>query len=39
MQGPNFEEPIEEKPRIFSIKSQVGKEQNAADLINSRASK
>ena len=29
----------EEQPRIFSIKTQVGKEQNTADLINSRAKK
>ena len=29
----------EEKPKIFSIKTQVGKEQNAADLIKSRADK
>ncbi|RLF41393.1 MAG: transcription elongation factor Spt5 [Thermoplasmata archaeon] len=27
------------KTRIFSIKTQVGKEQNTADLLNSRASK
>lgn len=39
MQGPDFEELPEEKSKIFSIKSQVGKEQNTADLINSRASK
>ena len=32
----NFEE---EKPKIFSIKTQVGKEQNAADLIKSRVDK
>ncbi len=29
----------EEKSRLFSIKTQVGKEQNCADLINSRAKK
>ncbi len=28
-----------EKTRIFSIKTQVGKEQNTADLLNSRADK
>ncbi|MFO8077732.1 MAG: transcription elongation factor Spt5 [Thermoplasmatota archaeon] len=28
-----------EQPKIFSIKTQVGKEQNAADLLNSRAEK
>lgn len=42
MQDPNFEKPqapVEEKPKIFSIKTQVGKEQSAADLINSRAGK
>ena len=39
MQGPDFEETVEEKTKIFSIKTQVGKEQNAADLINSRANK
>ena len=39
MQGTDFEEPVEEKSKIFSIKTQVGKEQNTADLINSRASK
>jgi transcriptional antiterminator NusG len=39
MQGPDSEETIEEKTKIFSIKTQVGKEQNTADMINSRASK
>jgi len=39
MQGTNFEDDIVEKTKIFSIKTQVGKEQNAADLINSRADK
>ena len=33
------EELIEEKSHIFTIKTQVGKEQNTADLINSRAEK
>ncbi|HHH80208.1 MAG TPA: transcription elongation factor Spt5 [Thermoplasmatales archaeon] len=28
-----------EKPRIFSIKTQIGKEQNVAELINSRVKK
>jgi transcriptional antiterminator NusG len=35
----NSEEVLEEKTKIFSIKTQVGKEQNTADLINSRAGK
>ena len=39
MQGPDSEETVEEKTKIYSIKTQVGKEQNAADLINSRANK
>jgi len=39
MQNTDFEEPSEEKTRILTIKTQVGKEQNTADLINSRASK
>lgn len=39
MQNTNFEEPVEEKAKIVSIKTQVGKEQNTADLINSRANK
>ena len=39
MQNTNSEEFSEEKTKIFSIKTQVGKEQNTADLINSRASK
>ena len=38
MQNTDFEEEIE-KTKIFTIKTQVGKEQNTADLINSRASK
>ena len=39
MQNTDFEEPTEEKTRILTIKTQVGKEQNTADLINSRANK
>ena len=39
MQGTDFDDDIIEKTKIFSIKTQVGKEQNAADLINSRADK
>jgi len=39
MQDTNFEDDIVEKTKIFSIKTQVGKEQNAADLINSRSDK
>jgi len=39
MQNTNFEETSEEKTKIFSIKTQVGKEQNTADLINSRSGK
>lgn len=35
----DFEEEPEEKSSIFTIKTQVGKEQNTADLINSRAKK
>lgn len=38
MQNTDFEEEIE-KTKIFTIKTQVGKEQNAAILINSRADK
>ena len=30
---------INKKTKIFSIKTQVGKEQNAADLVNARADK
>ena len=37
MQNTDFEETEEELSRIFTIKTQVGKEQNTADLINSRA--
>ena len=39
MEDTNFNEAVEEKTKIFSIKTQVGKEQNTADLINSRANK
>ena len=39
MQNTDFGETIEEKTKIFTIKTQVGKEQNTADLINSRAGK
>ena len=38
MEGTDVET-FEEHSRIFSIKTQVGKEQNTADLINSRAGK
>ncbi|UCH71986.1 MAG: transcription elongation factor Spt5 [Thermoplasmatales archaeon] len=39
MQNTDFEEVTEEKTKIFTIKTQVGKEQNVADLINSRVNK
>ncbi|UCD12873.1 MAG: transcription elongation factor Spt5 [Thermoplasmatales archaeon] len=39
MQNNDFEELNEEQSNIFTIKTQVGKEQNTADLINSRADK
>jgi transcriptional antiterminator NusG len=39
MQNTYSEDTTEEKTKIFTIKTQVGKEQNTADLINSRASK
>jgi transcription termination/antitermination protein NusG len=39
MQNTDFEASSEEKTKIFAIKTQVGKEQNTADLINSRAEK
>jgi transcriptional antiterminator NusG len=39
MEDSNVIEPIEEKSKIFTIKTQVGKEQNTADMINSRAAK
>ena len=39
MQNTDFDETSEEKSLIFTLKTQVGKEQGAADLINSRAQK
>jgi transcriptional antiterminator NusG len=39
MQNTNFGYPGEEKTKIFAVKTQVGKEQNTAELINSRAGK
>jgi len=39
VQNTDFDETSEEKSQIFTLKTQVGKEQNAADLINSRAKK
>lgn len=39
VQNTDFEETNDEKSNIFTIKTQVGKEQNAANLINSRADK
>ena len=39
MEDSDVIEPIEEKSKIFTIKTQVGKEQNTADLINSRSAK
>jgi len=39
MENTEIEEEIEEETKIFTIKTQVGKEQNTADLINSRADK
>ena len=39
MENIEFEEAEGEKTKIFSIKTQVGKEQNAAILLNSRADK
>jgi transcriptional antiterminator NusG len=39
MNDSDFEEVLEEKTKILTIKTQVGKEQNTADLINSRADK
>ena len=39
MQNTDFDETSEEKSQIFTLKTQVGKEQSAADLINSRAQK
>ncbi len=35
----NFDDTEEEQTKIFTIKTQVGKEQNSADLINSRVQK
>ena len=39
VQNTDFDETSEEKSLIFTLKTQVGKEQSAADLINSRAKK
>lgn len=39
VENASFNEEIEEISSIFTLKTQVGKEQNAADLINSRANK
>jgi transcriptional antiterminator NusG len=39
MQNEDSEEVDEEPTKIFAVKTQVGKEQNTADLINSRAKK
>ena len=39
MENEDSKEVIEEQTLIFSIKTQVGKEQNTADLLNSRANK
>lgn len=39
MDDTNFEETMEKQPKILSIKTQVGKEQNTADLIVSRTKK
>ena len=39
MESSNSEEIVQESTKIFTIKTQVGKEQNTADLINSRAGK
>ena len=39
MESTGFEESDDDKTKIFSIKTQVGKEQNTADLLNSRANK
>lgn len=39
MQNTDFEETAETKTKIFTIKTQVGKEQNTAELLNSRADK
>jgi transcription termination/antitermination protein NusG len=39
MNNSDFIQADEEKTKIFTLKTQVGKEQSAADLINSRAGK
>jgi len=39
MENQDIENTNKEKTKIFSIKTQVGKEQNAADLVNTRAEK
>ena len=39
MEKTDFEETSAKKTKIFSIKTQVGKEQNTAELLNSRADK
>jgi len=39
MENQDIENTNKEKTKIFSIKTQVGKEQNAADLVNARAEK
>jgi len=39
MEEVDSEEILEDKSKIFTLKTQVGKEQNTADLINSRADK
>ena len=39
VQNTDFDETSEEKSLIFTLKTQVGKEKNTADLINSRAQK
>jgi transcriptional antiterminator NusG len=39
MENTDSEDVVVEKTKILSIKTQVGKEQNTADLINSRAKK
>jgi transcriptional antiterminator NusG len=39
MQSTDFKDINEEKSQIFTLKTQVGKEQSAADLIHSRATK
>ena len=39
MQNMDINDSNVEKTKIFSVKTQVGKEQNAADVVNSRAEK